>query len=47
MNDVETINEDSEERSAALAKLKAGIANMNFYSQEPLPSREKLHDRHD
>lgn len=44
---VETIDENTEGRSAALARLKAGIANMNFFSQGPLPSREKLHDRHD
>ena len=44
---VDTIDENPEERSAALARLKAGIASMNFCSQGPLPSREQLHDRHD
>lgn len=43
---VETIDDNKEEQSAALASLKAGIANMNFYSQGPVPSRQKLHDRH-
>lgn len=44
---VETIDENTEERSAALARLKAGIANMQFFSEGPLPSRDKLHDRRD
>ena len=44
---VETIDENSEVRAAALARLKAGIASMNFFSQGSLPAREKLHDRHD
>ena len=33
------------DRGAALARLKAGIAKMQFFSQGPLPSREELHDR--
>jgi predicted DNA-binding antitoxin AbrB/MazE fold protein len=33
------------ERSAALARLRAGIAQMNFLLSEPLPSRDELHDR--
>lgn len=44
---VETIDENTEERSAALARLKAGIANMQFFSEGPLPSRDKLHGRRD
>ena len=34
---VETINEHPEDRSAALARLKAGIANMNFFLRDPFP----------
>ena len=44
---VETIDEHPEDRSGALARLKAGIGGMNFFSQGPFPSREKLHDRLD
>jgi predicted DNA-binding antitoxin AbrB/MazE fold protein len=42
---VETVDEKSENRAAAIARLKAGIAKMQFFSQGPLPSREELHDR--
>ncbi|MGH9386602.1 MAG: antitoxin family protein [Vicinamibacterales bacterium] len=42
---VETVEERPEDRAAALARLKAGIAKMQFFSQGPLPSREELHDR--
>jgi predicted DNA-binding antitoxin AbrB/MazE fold protein len=42
---VETIDERGEDRAAAIARLKAGIARMQFFSQEPLPSREDLHGR--
>lgn len=42
---VETIDDKTEERPAAIARLKTGIADMQFFSQGPLPSREKLHDR--
>lgn len=42
---VETIEEPSGDRQAALARLKAGIASMRFFSDGPLPSREELHDR--
>jgi len=34
-----------EELEAAIARLKAGIASMRFFSEGPLPSREELHDR--
>ena len=42
---VEVVDEGPEDRAAALAKLRAGIANMQFFSQGPLPTREELHDR--
>ena len=42
---VETINEPEGDRAAAVARLKAGIASMRFFSEGPLPSREELHDR--
>jgi hypothetical protein len=28
-----------------VARLKAGIAGMQFFSKGPLPTREDLHDR--
>jgi predicted DNA-binding antitoxin AbrB/MazE fold protein len=40
---VETAEDAPEDRAAALARLKAGIAKMQFFSQGPLPSRGKLH----
>jgi predicted DNA-binding antitoxin AbrB/MazE fold protein len=42
---VETIDEPDRDRGAAVARLKAGIASMHFFSEGPLPSREELHDR--
>ena len=42
---VETIDEPVSDREAAVARLKAGIASMRFFSEGPLPSREELHDR--
>lgn len=42
---VETIDEPNVDREAAVARLKAGIASMNFFSEGTLPSREELHDR--
>lgn len=42
---VETLDDQPADRAAALARLKAGIENMQFFSQGPLPSREELHDR--
>lgn len=42
---VETIDEPDQDREAAVARLKAGIASMRFFSDGPLPSREELHDR--
>jgi predicted DNA-binding antitoxin AbrB/MazE fold protein len=44
---VETLDDDTDrgDRSAALQRLLAGIAEMKFFSREPLPSRDELHDR--
>jgi hypothetical protein len=42
---VETIDEISKDREAAVARLKSGIASMGFFSEGPLPGREELHDR--
>ena len=42
---VETIDEPVTDREAAVARLKAGIASMRFFSEGPPPSREELHDR--
>ena len=42
---VETIDEPERDREAAVARLKAGIASMRFFSEGPLPNREELHDR--
>jgi len=42
---VETIDEPESDREAGVARLKAGIASMLFFSAGPLPRREELHDR--
>ena len=44
---VETVDDKAadRDRGAALARLKAGIAKMQFFSQGHLPSREELHHR--
>jgi predicted DNA-binding antitoxin AbrB/MazE fold protein len=42
---VEPIEDRREDREAAVARLKAGIAGMQFFSNGPLPSRDELHDR--
>ncbi len=42
---VEPLDEARDDRDAALARLKAGIAGMQFFSKGPLPARERLHDR--
>jgi predicted DNA-binding antitoxin AbrB/MazE fold protein len=46
---VEPLDDDTGrgDRSAALQlqRLLAGIAGMKFFSREPLPSRDELHDR--
>jgi predicted DNA-binding antitoxin AbrB/MazE fold protein len=40
---VETIAEPERDHAAAVARLKAGIASMDFASREPLPKRDDLH----
>jgi predicted DNA-binding antitoxin AbrB/MazE fold protein len=42
---VEPIEDGLGDRDAAVARLKAGIAGMQFFSNGPLPTREDLHDR--
>lgn len=42
---VEPIDESAEDRDAALARLRAGIERMQFFSKGALPTREELHDR--
>ena len=42
---VETIDERHSDREAAVARLKAGIASMRFFSEGSLPSRRERHDR--
>jgi predicted DNA-binding antitoxin AbrB/MazE fold protein len=44
---VEPLDDDTArgDRSAALRRLRAGIEGMKFFSREPLPSRDELHDR--
>ena len=42
---VETIDESAGDRVAAIARLKAGIASMHFFSEGPLPGREERHNR--
>lgn len=43
---VEALNESPEDRAAAFAKLKAGIATMQFFSDGSLPARDDMHERH-
>jgi predicted DNA-binding antitoxin AbrB/MazE fold protein len=42
---IEPLDERPEDREAALARLRSGIARMQFFSKGPLPRREELHDR--
>jgi predicted DNA-binding antitoxin AbrB/MazE fold protein len=42
---VEPIEDSLADRDAAVARLKAGIAGMQFFSNGPLPTRDDLHDR--
>jgi predicted DNA-binding antitoxin AbrB/MazE fold protein len=42
---VEPMEDTLGDRDAAVARLKAGIASMQFFSNGPLPRREDLHDR--
>lgn len=42
---VETLDDAPADRNAALARLRAGISRMQFFSQGSLPTRGQLHDR--
>ncbi len=42
---VEPIDDGLGDREAAVARLKAGIASMKFFSKGSLPRREDIHDR--
>ncbi len=42
---VEPIEDRREDREAAVARWKAGIASMQFFSNGRLPTRDELHDR--
>lgn len=42
---VEIIDDVASDRAAALARLRAGIARMQFYSKGSMPTRAELHDR--
>lgn len=42
---VEPIEDGRSDRDAAVARLKAGIASMQFFSNGRLPTRDELHDR--
>jgi predicted DNA-binding antitoxin AbrB/MazE fold protein len=42
---VEPLDDHREDRAAALVRLKAGIASMQFYSNRRLNARAELHDR--
>jgi hypothetical protein len=42
---VQPIEEPEQNRTAAIARLKAGIASMDFFSDGTLPTREQRHHR--
>jgi predicted DNA-binding antitoxin AbrB/MazE fold protein len=42
---VETIEDGTADRAAAVARLRAGIDRMQFFSNGRLPTRDELHDR--
>ncbi len=42
---VEPLDDKRGDRATALARLKAGIASMQFFSNGQLPTRAELHDR--
>ena len=42
---VEPIDDREDDRDAAVARLKAGIASMQFFSNGRLPTRDESHDR--
>ena len=40
-----SLSDASADRHAAMKRLRAGIASMNFRLTGPLPTRDELHDR--
>jgi predicted DNA-binding antitoxin AbrB/MazE fold protein len=42
---IEPLDDRPDSRATAVARLRAGIASMQFYSRGPLPTREDVHDR--
>ena len=42
---VQPIEEPEQNRTGAIARLKAGIARMDFFSDGTLPTREQRHHR--
>lgn len=42
---VEPLDPAANQREAAIARFKAGVAKMDFHLKGPLPSRDELHDR--
>ena len=42
---VEPLDDGLGDRETAVARLKAGIASMKFFSEGSLPRREDIHDR--
>ena len=42
---IERHDPSREDRQLALNRLRAGIAEMRFFLDGPLPAREELHDR--
>ena len=44
---IEPIDDGLDDRDAAVARLKAGITSMQFFSNGPLPTREDIHDRNE
>jgi predicted DNA-binding antitoxin AbrB/MazE fold protein len=40
---VQPIEQPEQDRTAAIARLKAGIASMDFFSDGPLPTRGQRH----
>ena len=42
---VEPMEDTRGDRDAAVTRLKAGIASMQFFSKGPLPTRQDIHDR--
>jgi predicted DNA-binding antitoxin AbrB/MazE fold protein len=42
---VELLDRPEHDRDAAVARLRAGIASMHFFSDQVLPERDDLHER--